>query len=152
MGASPGSARTVHGWLLGATSCPWFPGSPLQPGYCGPDLAGLLLGSWTKNEGSLLLGLVCTISAADWEGSLETSSSDHPAQTAAWEGGAARHASVRGGPWGRERGCGRWVKGKLRGQGGKGIGKIWNQEKKADKETFNQTQNPHWPPNGAFVQ
>ena len=22
----------------------------------------------------------------------------------------------------------------------------------ADKETFNQTQNPHWPPNGAFVQ
>lgn len=42
--------------------------------------------------------------------------------------------------------------GKLRGQGGKGVGKIWNQEKKADKETFNQTQNPHWPPNGAFVQ
>lgn len=88
-GFEMGKARAQHGlytagsWghLWGAASCPWFPGLPLHPGYCGPDLSGLLLGSWTKNEGSLLLWLVCTISAADWEGSLETSSSDHPAQT-----------------------------------------------------------------------
>lgn len=69
-----------------------------------------------------------------------------------WEGGEGQRCLCEGWPLGEGERLWALGEGKAWGQGGKGIGKIWNQEKKADKETFNQTQNPHWPPNGAFVQ